>query len=64
MFLVIYRSPNTPTQVFLDEFYSLLEDMVVSYDQVVISGDFNLYTSDRTYPTTKQFKDILEAFNP
>ena len=63
MFLVIYRPPNSPTQVFVDELYSLLEDIVVSYDKFVISGDLNFHISDRTNPTTKQFLDILEAFD-
>jgi len=60
MFVNVYRPPG-PVSVFLDEFSRLLEDLVVSPSEIVISGDFNIHV-DRDEEPAMGFSAILEAF--
>ncbi len=66
--LVIYRPPcstvnGLSVNLFLDEFSSLLEDVVISTFDFLILRDFNFHIDDKDDIHTKQFMDIIEWFN-
>ena len=66
--LVIYRPPcstvnGLSVNLFLDEFSTLLEEVVISTSEFLILGDFNFHIDDKNDIHTKQFMDIIESFN-
>ena len=66
--LVIYRPPcstanGLSVNLFLDEFSSLLEQVVISTSEFLLLGDFNFHIDDQDDIHTKQFIDIIESFN-
>ena len=58
----IYRPPDTRPLEFIDEFNSLLEELTILQDQIVICGDFNIHLESSTNPFTSKFCDLLECF--
>ena len=46
--MVVYRSPSyrLSSEFFLDEFSTLLEELIVCYVQLLIMADFNLHIED------------------
>ena len=65
--LTVYRPPpsrknNTPFSVFLDEFSSLLEEIILAKGKLMIVGDFNIHMDSKTNPNTKKFNSLLESF--
>ena len=66
--LVIYRPPcstvnGLSVNLFLDEFSSLLEEVVISTSEFLLLGDFNFHIDDKDDIHTKQFMDTIESFN-
>ena len=47
---------------FLDEFSSLLTDIVSSPCEILISGDFNIQVDDTSAPYTSSFLSLLDSF--
>ena len=61
--LTVYRPGSAPpTELFFDEFSSVLESLITRNSQLVILGDFNLHLEDHTSPTSSRFLDLLTQF--
>ena len=60
--IVIYRPPSSSMTTFLDEFSSLLTDIVSSPCEILISGDFNIHVDDTSAPYTSSFLSLLDSF--
>ena len=41
--IIIYRSPSSSVPPFLDEFAMYLNDVIMTRDELLIAGDFNLH---------------------
>ena len=63
--LVVYRLPETGAAIglFLEEFSSLLEEVVVCSEELLIIGDFNFHMDDSADIYPAQFGSLLELFN-
>ena len=61
--LNIYRSPSLSKSVFLAEFASLLEIIVSSPSEIVITGDVNIHVDDIHDPYAVKFLKLLDSFN-
>ena len=62
----IYRTPITsryskPFATFMSEFESFLSGMVPKYDNIVITGDFNIHMDEPNDSCTKQFSTLLSS---
>src|SRR5207244_13415902 len=60
--LTIYRPPASNIGLFLSEFSSLLEDIISSPSELIITGDFNIHVDDATCHTATSFLSILDSF--
>ncbi len=60
--LVVYRPPSSLQSVFREEFSSLLEQIALSNEKLLIVGDFNLCIRDKPDDTALKFLDITDAF--
>ena len=61
--VTVYRpSSHAVTEIFLEEFTSLLELLSTFSSNVVIVGDFNIHVDDVTDATALRFLDLLDAF--
>ena len=62
--IVLYRPPNTSVRVFIDEFSSLLEQVVLLTDYPLIVGDFNIHVDNPDDSEAADFDvySILLAF--
>ncbi len=60
--LLIYRPPKM-NPLFLTEFSELLSSIVVSYDQLIIAGDFNFHIDDISNRSSKAFLNVTESYN-
>ncbi len=61
--LTIYRPSNTSHPVFISELSSLLEDLISSNSEVLITGDFNIHVDILSDPLSKSFSNLLETFD-
>ena len=63
--LVEYRPPETGTVIdlFFEEFSSLLEEVVVCSEELLIIGDFNFHMDDTADRYAAQFGSLLELLN-
>ena len=61
--LTIYRPPNSSQSVFISEMSSLLEDLVSSTSELLITGDFNIHVDIPSDPFSKSFSNLLEIFD-
>ena len=63
--LVVYRRPGTGAAIgfFFEEFSSLLEEVVVCSEKLLIIGDFNFHMDDTSDSYAAQFGTLLELFN-
>ena len=59
--LNLYRPPGSDT-VFFDEFQNILSSLTTTYQNLVITGDFNLHIDTSSY-CTKVFHDVLSSFD-
>ncbi|XP_058241014.1 uncharacterized protein LOC131349392 [Hemibagrus wyckioides] len=57
----VYRPPG-PYGVFLNEFSHLLSDLLISFDKVLIVGDFNIHVDDANNELGLAFIDLLNSF--
>src|SRR5207244_996394 len=60
--LTIYRPPASNIGLFLSEFSSLLEDIISSPSELIITGDFNIHVDDATCHFATSFLSILDSF--
>ena len=62
--IIIYRSPSygLSSEFFLDEFSTLLEELIVCSDELLIMGDFNLHIDDTENIQAVRFITILDSF--
>ena len=63
--LVVYRQPETGAAIdlFFNELSSLLEEVVVCSEELLIIGDFNFHMDDTADRYAAQFGSLLELFN-
>ncbi|XP_058248684.1 uncharacterized protein LOC131354733 [Hemibagrus wyckioides] len=57
----VYRPPG-PYGDFLNEFSHLLSDLLISFDKVLIVGDFNIHVDDANDALGLAFIDLLNSF--
>lgn len=62
-FVVVYRPPSTSFNQFLGDFSSLLERLITSPDNLLITGDFNLHVDDNNDTFGKRLLEMLDCFN-
>ena len=48
--------------MFLDDLAEFLEEVLTSYSNIIIEGDFNLHVDDIANPDAQVFLDLLTAF--
>ena len=65
--LIVYRPPpssgnNLSTELFMNEFSSLLESYITKTGSLVITGDFNFHVDDTTDTAAANFLSLLESF--
>jgi len=62
--IVIYRPPDcTTSALFSEEFSSLLEEITLCHQELLIWGDFNIHIDDSSNGMGNQFIDLLSLFN-
>ena len=61
--VIIYRPPTTSVQSFLDEFATYVNEIVVTRQDILIVGDFNLHRELNSAPGVKLLNDILAENN-
>ena len=61
--VIIYRPPTTSTQSFLDEFATFVNEIVVTRQDFLIVGDYNLHCEINGAPGVKVLNDILAENN-
>ena len=62
-FVVIYRPPSSQIKAFLEDFASLLEQLVPTSGNLLIAGDFNFHLDDSDNADATKFHNLLESFN-
>jgi hypothetical protein len=62
-FLTIYRPPSSSLSNFLSDFSSLLDGLVTSPSELIVTGDFNIHADCPTNPSTSAFLDILDSYS-
>ena len=60
--VTIYRPPSSSTSVFMQEFTSLIESIISSPSEFVITGDFNFHVDDPASPPAASFLSVLDHF--
>src|SRR3989441_2981141 len=60
--LVIYRPPCSNSTLFQAEFSTLLEDLISSPSELIITGDFNFHVDDPNSPSGSSFLTLLDTF--
>ena len=61
--VIIYRPPTISVQSFLDEFATYVNEVVVTRQDILIVGDFNLHCELNSAPDVKLLNDILAENN-
>ena len=61
--IIIYRSPSSSVRPFLDEFANYLSDVIMTRDELLIAGNFNLHFEEPSAPGVSYLKDILAENN-
>ena len=64
--LVIYRihpsrKKKLTSAMFFEEFSTLLENLIVTPEYLLLTGDFNFHMDIPSYPDTSKFNDLLES---
>jgi len=62
-FVVIYQPPSSQIKGFLEDFVSLLEQLVPISGNLLIVGDFNFHLDDSNNTDTTKLHSLLESFN-
>ena len=61
--IVIYRPPSTCINQFIDEFSTLLEQLVLSSGYLLIVGDFNIHVDDVGNSESANFLALIDSFD-
>ena len=66
--ILIYRPPPSTANglspsLFLNEFSTLLETLVISTGQLLMVGDFNIHVDNKSDTLSAKFLDLLDSFN-
>ena len=62
LFTVIYRTPtNNPVSLFIEDFASYLESLLISKSRILVCGDFNIHVDKPNDPDTIRFNELLES---
>ena len=61
--VIIYRPPTTSVQSFFDEFATYVNEIVVTRQDILIVGDFNLHCELNSAPGVKVLNDMLAENN-
>ena len=64
--LVIYRPPastqnQVPPSIFIDRFLDTLQNILITYGNIIIMGDFNLHVNDPSDPDATNLLDAMSA---
>ena len=62
-FVVIYRPPSSQIKAFLEDFASLLEQLVPISGNLLIVDDFNFHLDDSNNTDATKLHNLLESFN-
>ena len=63
--IILYRPPDTPFRFFIDEFSTLLQQVVLLSDYPVIVGDFNILVDKSNDSEASDFNySLLSSFGP
>ena len=60
--LIEHYEKSTPNKMFIDEITELQEDMIGTYNNMVILGDLNMHIDDLTNADLYIFNDTMHAF--
>ena len=60
--VVIYRPPSSQKDAFFGEFGDLLEHLVMTNGQLLITGDFNLHIDSAECPITREFCALIHSY--
>src|SRR5437899_5680938 len=60
--LIIYRPPCSNSTLFQAEFSTLLEDLISSPSELIITGDFNFHVDDPNSSFGSSFHSFLDTF--
>ena len=58
----IYRPPSSSKPDFISDFTSLLESLISTPSEILITGDFNFHCDLPTDPTVSPFLELLDVF--
>ena len=61
--IVVYRPPKANKNQFIKEVCILLERITTSREHLLIAGDFNLNSNNKTLPETLKFHTKLDQFS-
>ena len=61
--LTLYRPPSASSATFLSEFSDLLESLITTPAELIITGDFNFHVDLPSAPSTVPFLDLLNTFD-
>src|ERR1043165_9851810 len=61
--LTVYRPPNSSLPLILTEFSALLENLISSPSELIITGDFNLHVDNPSEYYASQFLSLLQSFD-
>ena len=61
--LNVYRPPSSSVSDFFSEFSTLLEDLVSSPSELLLTGDFNFHVDTPAQIPASSFLSLLETFN-
>ena len=62
LLLTIYRPPKHSAKVFLEEFGELLTNICLSFDCLIISGDFNIHVDNPENTYSKELLRLIDTF--
>ena len=62
LFIVVYRSPNVPTDIFMNDFRLYLENIDTVASSTFICGDFNFWFDDLGNRNANEFREMMEMF--
>lgn len=61
--LTVYRSPSHSKSTFLTEFSTLLESLISSPSELLITGDFNFHVDCPSDPNVSQLLSLFQTFD-
>ncbi|KAK3086528.1 hypothetical protein FSP39_019678, partial [Pinctada imbricata] len=59
---VVYRLPSSSVSCFIAEFSQYLSSLVISAEELLITGDFNIHGDNTKDPDTQKFLNALDEF--